>query len=74
MRIGFDIDDTITRCPEFFAVASKASMAVDRSFGRLSCEAATDGAGQRTTTETRRHGGASRVDGLSRAPDGAPRW
>ena len=27
MRIGFDIDDTIIRCPEFFAVASKALMA-----------------------------------------------
>ncbi|MBP7935413.1 MAG: hypothetical protein KA354_12275 [Phycisphaerae bacterium] len=24
MRIAFDIDDTITRCPEFFAVISKA--------------------------------------------------
>ena len=24
MNIGFDIDDTITRCPEFFSVISKA--------------------------------------------------
>lgn len=24
MRIAFDIDDTITRCPEFFSVISKA--------------------------------------------------
>lgn len=24
MRIAFDIDDTITRCPEFFAVVSRA--------------------------------------------------
>jgi hypothetical protein len=27
MRIAFDIDDTITRCPQFFAVVSKALMA-----------------------------------------------
>jgi hypothetical protein len=27
MRIAFDIDDTITRCPEFFAVISKALIA-----------------------------------------------
>lgn len=27
MRIAFDIDDTITRCPEFFAVVTKALMA-----------------------------------------------
>ena len=27
MRIAFDIDDTITRCPEFFAIISKALIA-----------------------------------------------
>jgi hypothetical protein len=27
MRVAFDIDDTITRCPEFFAVISQALMA-----------------------------------------------
>jgi hypothetical protein len=26
MRVAFDIDDTITRCPEFFAVISQALM------------------------------------------------
>ena len=27
MRVGFDIDNTITRCPQLFAVISKALMA-----------------------------------------------
>ena len=27
MRVAFDIDDTITRCPKFFAVISQALMA-----------------------------------------------
>ena len=27
MRVAFDIDDTITRCPDFFAVISQALMA-----------------------------------------------
>jgi hypothetical protein len=28
MNVGFDIDDTITRCPEFFGIISKALRAV----------------------------------------------